>query len=140
MLGTLSQLGYQENSSKIQENALAGKPLLLEGGGGGMLDFTHIDDLVEGITRSLALEGGLNRTFNITFGNARSIADLAEIIRRVVPEVSLQQAPPAPEKPKRGTLKTDRAQEFLGFLPSRPIDTGYKDFCDWYLKKWQCID
>jgi nucleoside-diphosphate-sugar epimerase len=111
-----------------------------KGGGGGMLDFTHIDDLVEGITRSLALEGGLNRTFNITFGNARTIADLAEIIRQVVPDVSLQQAPPAPEKPKRGTLKTDRAQEFLGFSPSRPIDTGYKDFCDWYLKKWQLIN
>ena len=41
-------------SQKFIENALAGKPLLLEGGGGGMLDFTHIDDLVEGITRSLA--------------------------------------------------------------------------------------
>ena len=124
-------------SQKFVENALSGKPLLLEGGGGGMLDFTHIDDLVEGITRSLALDGGLNRTFNITFGNARSIADLAEIIRQVIPEVSLQQAPPAPEKPKRGTLKMDRAQEFLGFVPSRPIDTGYKEFCEWYVDKWK---
>ena len=34
-------------SQKFVENALSGKPLLLEGGGGGMLDFTHIDDLVE---------------------------------------------------------------------------------------------
>ena len=124
-------------SQKFVENALSGKPLLLEGGGGGMLDFTHIDDLVEGITRSLALDGGLNRTFNITFGNARSIADLAEIIRQVIPEVSLQQAPPAPEKPKRGTLKMDRAQKFLGFVPSRPIDTGYKEFCEWYVDKWK---
>ena len=30
------------------ENALTGKPLLLEGGGDGRLDFTYIDDLVEG--------------------------------------------------------------------------------------------
>ena len=123
-------------SQKFIENALSGKPLLLEGGGGGMLDFTHIDDLVEGITRSLALKGGLNRTFNITFGNARSIADLAEIIRQVIPEVFLQQAPPAPEKPKRGTLKMDRAKEHLGFLPSKPIDTGYREFCEWYVNKW----
>ena len=127
-------------SQKFIENALAGKPLLLEGGGGGMLDFTHIDDLVEGITRSLSLEGGLNRTFNITFGNARSIADLAEIIRQVIPEVSLQQAPPAPEKPKRGTLKMDRAREYLGFLPSKSIDSGYKEFCEWYLEKWHLVN
>lgn len=124
-------------SQKFIENALSGKPLLLEGGGGGMLDFTHIDDLVEGITRSLALEGGLNRTFNITFGNARSIADLAEIIRKVIPEVCLQQAPQALEKPKRGTLKIDRAREYLGFVPSKPIDSGYKEFCEWYADKWK---
>ncbi|MDC0476546.1 NAD(P)-dependent oxidoreductase [Alphaproteobacteria bacterium] len=124
-------------SQKFIENALFGKPLLLEGGGGGMLDFTHIEDLVEGITRSLALEGGLNRTFNITFGNARSIADLAQIIKEVVPSATVENAPPAPEKPKRGTLLTQRARDFLGFVPSRSIDTGYRDFCEWYYSKWQ---
>ena len=72
-----------------------------------------------------------------TFGNARSIADLAEIIREVVPEVCLQQAPPAPEKPKRGTLKMDRAREYLGFVPSKPIDSGYREFCEWYADKWK---
>ena len=126
-------------SQKFVENALSGKPLMLEGGGGGMLDFTHIDDLVEGISRSLALPGGRNRTFNITYGNARSISDLAEIIRDVIPEVSLQQAPPAPEKPKRGTLRTDRAKEYLGFYPSHELDTAYRDYCEWYKGKWQEI-
>jgi UDP-glucose 4-epimerase len=126
-------------SQKLVENALSGKPLMLEGGGGGMLDFTHIDDLVEGISRSLALSGGLNRTFNITYGNARSISDLAEIIKHVIPEVSLQQAPPAPEKPKRGTLRTDRAKEYLGFYPRHELDTAYRDYCEWYKSKWQQI-
>ena len=127
-------------SQKFVENALQKKPLLLEGGGGGMLDFTHIDDLVEGITRSLVHDGGLNRTFNITYGNARSISDLAEIIKQVIPDVSLQRAPPAPEKPKRGTLEMDRAKEHLGFVPSISIDTGYKEFCEWYVEKWELID
>ena len=34
-------------SQKFVENALSGRPLRLEGGGKGMLDFTHIDDLTE---------------------------------------------------------------------------------------------
>lgn len=126
-------------SQKFVENALSGRPLRLEGGGKGMLDFTHIDDLTEGITRSLALPGGLNRTFNITFGNARTIADLAEIIGNVIPNVSMEQAPPAPEKPKRGTLRTDRAKEYLDFYPSRPIDSAYKEYCTWYMEKWHGI-
>jgi len=123
-------------SQKFVENALSGKPLLLEGGGGGMLDFTHIDDLVEGMLRSLAVEGGRSRTFNITFGNARTIADLASIIKEIIPEAILEERPPAPEKPKRGTLHIHRAKEHLGFVPSRPLDTGYREYCSWYVSEW----
>lgn len=126
-------------SQKFVENALNGIPLRLEGGGAGRLDFTHIDDLVEGIARSLALPGGINRTFNITYGNSRTIADLADIIKNIIPNVELIEAPAALEKPKRGTLLTDRAKEHLGFFPSRPIDTHYSDYCQWYLEQWKLV-
>lgn len=124
-------------SQKFVENALIGTPLLLEGGGGGMLDFTHIDDLIEGMVRSLGVEGGRSRTFNITFGNARSIADLASIIKETIPEAVLEERPAAKEKPKRGTLHIHRAKEFLGFVPSRPLDTGYREYCQWYVEQWE---
>jgi len=124
-------------SQKFVENALSGKPLLLEGGGGGLLDFTHIDDLVEGMTRSLAVEGGRGRTFNITFGNARTIAELAAIIKDIIPKARVEVRPAAPEKPKRGTLIIDRAKEFLGFVPSRPLEVGYRQFCEWYVEEWK---
>ena len=131
---------YSAIVKKFIENALEGQPLILEGGGGGMLDFTHIDDLIEGIVRSLPIEGGLNRTFNLTHGNARSIAELAGIIQDLIPHVRLEQAPPAPRKTKRGTLVMDRARNYLGFNPSRPIEVGYRDFCQWYIDKWRNID
>ena len=124
-------------SQKFVENALSGVPLRLEGGGSGRLDFTHIDDLVEGIARSLALAGGINRTFNITYGNSRTIADLADIIKGIIPDVKLTEAPAAVEKPKRGTLLTNRAKEHLGFFPSRPIDSHYAEYCQWYLEQWK---
>ena len=110
---------------------------MLEGGGGGMLDFTHIDDLVEGIIRSIALKGGKNRTFNITYGNARKIEDLAKIIKEVIPNVEIKNAPAAPLKPKRGTLSVERSKTFLGFSPSRNIDTAYKEYCIWYKEQWE---
>lgn len=124
-------------SQKFIENALMKKPLLMEGGGGGRLDFTNVDDLVEGIVRGLALEGGRSRTFNITYGHARSIADLASIVQKVVPDVVLEERPPAPEKPKRGTLEMDRAHEFLGFYPSRGLDESYLEYCQWYAEEWR---
>ena len=123
-------------SQKFVENALSGKPLILEGGGGGMLDFTHIDDLTEGITRSLIYKGGLSKTFNITFGNARYISELADIIKDKIPNVIIEEGPKANDKPIRGTLEIERAKKYLDFTPSRPLEKGYANYCDWYLGQW----
>jgi nucleoside-diphosphate-sugar epimerase len=121
------------------ENALLGKPLLLEGGGDGRLDFTHIADLVQGLVRALAIPkpADYRRTFNLTYGDARTIAELAAIVRDVVPEVVLEDRPRAEEKPVRGTLETTLAREFLGFDPQYPLDKGYRDYCEWYVAQWE---
>ena len=124
-------------TQKFVENALSGKPLILEGGGGGRLDFTHIDDLVEGIIRTLVYKEGQSKTFNITYGNSRPISDLAKIIQEKLPEVILEEAPVAKLKPKRGTLNINRAKELLDFIPSKPIEVGYSEFCDWYISEWK---
>ena len=121
------------------ENALSGKPLLLEGGGDGRLDFTYIQDLVDGIIRALALhEGeGSSETFNITYGNARTIAELASVVQQVVPDVVLEDRPRAEEKPIRGTLSVDRAREVLGFDPQWGLEDGYLQYCRWYAEQWE---
>jgi len=121
------------------ENSLRGRPLLLEGGGDGRLDFTYIYDLVDGMVRALALHGGKgsSETFNLTFGNARTIADLAAIVKDVVPGAILEERPRAEDKPIRGTLSTDRAREVLGFVPQWPLETGYRRYCEWYVEQWR---
>ena len=121
------------------ENALVGKPLILEGGGDGRLDFTYICDLVDGMMRALAFhEGkGSSQTFNLTFGNSRTIAELANIVKSVVPEAVLEEAPRAVDKPIRGTLSTERAQSVLGFEPKWELEQGYRKYCEWYVEEWQ---
>ena len=126
-------------TQKFIENALQGDPLLLEGGGGGMLDFTHVDDLVEGIVKTLIHHEGKSKTFNLTFGNARSISDLAKIIKEIIPKVEIREAPEAKLKPKRGTLQIDRAEKLLNFKPKKPLEIGYAEFCEWYLEKWNIV-
>ena len=123
-------------TQKFIENALSGAPLSLEGGGGGKLDFTHIDDLVEGIARTLIYKEGRSKTFNLTYGNARPISDLAKIIKEKIPQAILKEAPAAKLKPKRGTLSIDRAKNLIHFKPKKPVEVGYALFCDWYIKQW----
>lgn len=120
------------------ENALNGKPLLLEGGGDGRLDFTYVEDLVDGMIRALAFHDGpdTSHTFNLTFGNARTIADLAAVVKQVVPDAILEDRPRAEDKPIRGTLSTKRAEEYLGFKAKWSLEEGYKQYCQWYLDEW----
>ncbi len=126
-------------SQKFIENALTGKPLLLEGGGGGRLDFTYITDLVDGLVRALALHQGrdYSNTFNLTFGNARTIAELADVVKSVVPEAILEERPKAEDKPERGTLSTARAEKELGFKAQWKLEDGYKQYCEWYVDQWR---
>jgi nucleoside-diphosphate-sugar epimerase len=128
-------------SQAFIENALAGRPLLLEGGGDGRLDFTYIEDLVEGMVRALALHYGPeeSNTFNLTFGNARNIAEIAAIVKELVPGAILEDRPRALEKPIRGTLSMQRALDVLGFVPKWPIETGYRKYCQWYIDQWNQV-
>lgn len=120
------------------ENALSGRPLRLEGGGDGRLDFTHVSDLAQGLVRALAFHKGPDdsSTFNLTYGDARTISDLAALVQQVVPDVELQEVARPNEKPIRGTLSIDRARSVLGFEPQMDLTTGYLNFCNWYKERW----
>ena len=121
------------------ENALMGKPLLLEGGGNGRLDFTYIYDLVDGIIRSMAADKPpcSSNTFNITNGNARTIAELAGIVKSVIPTAIFEERPRNKIKPIRGALSTERASKILNFRPQWPLEIGYKRYCEWYVEQWE---
>ncbi|MBT5263501.1 MAG: NAD(P)-dependent oxidoreductase [Rhodospirillaceae bacterium] len=128
-------------SQAFIENALAGKTLYLDGGGDGRLDFTYIDDLVEGMVRTVGLFGGreVSATFNLTFGNARTIGELAEIVKEFVPDVNLEIRDRSNDRPIRGTLSMDRANEMLGFHPKWPLEKGYRQYCEWYIGEWEKV-
>ena len=120
------------------ENALCGRPLPLEGGGDGRLDFTYIQDLVDGLIRALAFHRGPDdsNTFNLTYGNARTIAELAAIVEALLPDTCVERRPRARHKPIRGTLSVTRARQVLGFRARWPLEVGYRKYCQWYIEQW----
>lgn len=126
-------------SQVFVENALTGKPLVLEGGGDARLDFTNVSDLVQGLVRALAFhkDRWSSNTFNLTFGNARTIAELAQIVAEVIPQTQVIERPRVEDKPIRGTLSIERAREVLGYEPTQPLEKGYREYCEWYLDQWQ---
>ena len=62
------------------ENAIEGTNLTINGDGEESLDFTYIEDLIQGVILSIAKKDSINEIFNITFGSSRKINDLADIV------------------------------------------------------------
>lgn len=108
--------------------AMEGKPLMLDHSGLHQLDFTYIDDLVDGYMRICEKESALTDTFNITRGDGRKIKKLAQIVRQVVnPDIDIQDRESVdPFRPNRGTLDISRAKRKLGYRPETNLEEGIR--------------
>ena len=114
------------------ENALYGKPLEVAGEGAERLDFTYIDDLVQGITRAIGNPEGRNEIFNVTYGESRALADMVAIMEEHFPGIEVAYTERDRLMPKRGTLSVDKARRLLGYEPENPVEIGFPKYIDWY--------
>ena len=114
------------------ENALTGKDINIAGDGSDRLDFTYIKDLVKGIELVISMDESLNQTFNLTYGNSRSLADMAEIMKVNFKNLEVNYTPKDNLTPDRGTLSIEKARSLLGFSPEFPLEKGYVDYINWY--------
>ena len=48
-----------------------------------VLDFTYIEDLVQGINLCCTNKNSINQIFNITYGRGRKINELADILIKI---------------------------------------------------------
>ena len=114
------------------ENALVGDKLRVDGEGAERIDFSYVDDVVDGVVRTIASPKGRNEAFNITTGSARTIADLIEIVREHFPEVDVEYVERDALRPFRGTLLIDKARELVGYEPQVGLEEGLDRYVAWY--------
>jgi nucleoside-diphosphate-sugar epimerase len=114
------------------ENALNGKALRVEGDGSDRLDFTYIDDLVEGVQLAIQNPASRNQIFNLTYGRSSSIQEMLDIVLEEFPEARVEHTQRNALMPIRGTLSIKKAQELLGYEPSHPIERGLIEYIEWY--------
>ena len=114
------------------ESALAEEPLRVDGDGSEKLDFTYIDDLIEGIALAISRPQARNEIFNITYGAARPIQDLVGILQREFGGLKVEFVERDQLMPFRGTLSIEKARRLLGFAPANPIEVGFPKYIRWY--------
>jgi len=119
------------------ENAVQALDIAINGDGSDKLDFTYIDDLIHGVTLIVENAKARNETFNLTYGEARTIGEMAEILKDHFDGVNINYLPKDSLTPDRGTLNVDKARNLLGYNPQNSIDVGYPKYINWYKSFWK---
>jgi nucleoside-diphosphate-sugar epimerase len=114
------------------ESALSGAKLRVDGDGDEKLDFTFIEDLVEGVCLAIQDPEARNQIFNMTYGASRRIQDMVEIVREHFPHVEVERVARDKLMPFRGTLSVDKARRLLGYDPKNPLEIGLPKYINWY--------
>lgn len=118
------------------ENALTNKPLVLHNGGESKLDFSYVEDVAHGFVLALKSKNAENEVFNITRGEGRSLKELAEIIKKIIPDVKIEykEVPNDEKRPERGALDISKARKLLDYNPKYSLEEGIKKYID-FVKK-----
>ena len=114
------------------ESALHKKEIYIDGNGEEKLDFTYIKDLLSGIIQVIVEPKSKNQIFNLTYGSAKPILEMINILKNYFPNVIIKHKPRDALTPIRGTLSIKKAQKLINYSPSWPLEKGYPEYIKWY--------
>jgi nucleoside-diphosphate-sugar epimerase len=114
------------------ENALNRSKMRVDGDGSEKLDFTYIDDLVDGICLTVQNAAARNQIFNMTYGSSRSIQELVDVVKVHFPGAEIEYVDRDTLMPVRGTLCVDKAVQLLEYQPKFTIEGGFDRYIQWY--------
>jgi len=114
------------------ENLVNNNEITINGDGEDKLDFTYIEDFIDGVEKCCSNKNAINQTFNLTYGNSRPIIDLIEILKSNFDNVRVVKKQREAFMPERGTLDISKAKDLINFEPQNPIEIGYQKYIKWY--------
>ena len=97
----------------------------------GKIRFTYIKDLLR-IIQVIVEPKSKNQIFNLTYGSAKPILEMINILKNYFPNVIIKHKPRDALTPIRGTLSIKKAQKLINYSPSWPLEKGYPEYIKWY--------
>jgi len=121
-------------------NAMTGKPLEIYGDENKALDFTHIDDFVDGVMLLLfKWEVTHGDSYDISGDDYRTLVEVyTEIIKQTGSKSELVYTEPEVAQPQNVSINIDKMKK-LGYNPKIKLEEGIKRMIDFYKtegKKW----
>jgi len=109
-----------------------GDPIDKYGDGSAIREFTYIDDIVEGVVRSMKTPNGF-RIVNLGGGSTYTLNQFIEMIEsRVGKKAIINQLPMQPGDVMITSADQKYAKEALGFQPQTSLEEGIRKTWEWY--------
>jgi len=105
-----------------------------------VLDFTYVDDCVDGVMRGItALTSGkvANHTINLAYGRGNTLIKMAENVALAFgkkPNVTV--APPLLGEVTHYVANIEKARQLLGYVPAVPLEEGIRRAVAWS-REWE---
>jgi nucleoside-diphosphate-sugar epimerase len=117
---------------QFAEQAARGELIVAEDPRRTMLDFTYVTDVARGLALAALTPDLTADDFNITFGRARSLQEMLDVLRQHFPDLRARaRARTETYRPVRGTLDTSRARTLLGFAPEFDLEQGVAEYVEY---------
>jgi len=121
---------------KFARQLLTDQPITMYGDGTSSRDYTYVDDIVDGVVRSLhratSLDAPEYEIINLGGSETTQLKDLISGIADAMgrtPEI--KQLPEQPGDVERTYADISKARDLLGYKPDTPIEEGLRRFADW---------
>ena len=123
---------------KFTKMILEEKSIPFYGDGNTKRDYTYIDDIVDGILKSidyLFKNKNVYEIFNLGESHVVSLKEMLETIEKVLGKKAvLDKHPMQPGDVEKTYADISKAKEILGYNPKTNFEDGIKKFVDWYMK------
>jgi UDP-glucuronate 4-epimerase len=116
------------------------KPIQLYGDGSTSRDYTYIDDIIDGVLKSIE---GLSGFEIINLGESQTITlrHLVEVIEQILGKKAYKEfLPMQPGDVRQTFADISKAKRLLGYDPHTSIEQGLADFYEWFKQNYAAKD
>jgi UDP-glucose 4-epimerase len=115
---------------------LAGQKPTIFGDGLQVRDFVHVEDIAQANMLAMTSSNAVGEAFNVASGNATSILELAQIIKKLMGASHIADifSPPRPADTKFGIASIDKIKTVLGFQPKIQLYNGLRGIIESAIK------
>ena len=115
--------------SKFTRAILEGRPIPFHGDGSSRRDYTHVSDIVAGITSSMSYNGSAFEVFNLGSGKTTTLAELVHRLEQTTGRnAALNKLPFQPADMTETWADIHKAQSLLQYAPEVDLADGLRGF------------